>query len=215
MGLRMAEYGLAIKRMYGRYPKQLVLYVGNARLRMKPEFREEGMVCRYRLVDIRDLDGSALLASGAIADNILALLARLDNPVRIMPTILDRIGKLRKVLQGPALQQFLLTCHIRGLESAAIKEIRAMSYFELDINKWPFLKDAYEKGREKGLEKGREKGIKETLRLALEKRFGRIPASITKRVAKMSDDQAQETVLAILDAKSLKDLFGAPAVRRR
>jgi predicted transposase YdaD len=212
MGLRMAEYGLAVRRMYSRYPEQIVLYVGNQRLRMKAEFREGGMVCQYRLVDIRHLDGSALLASGAIADNILAMLARLDNPVRKMPTILSRIASLKKSLREPALQQFLLTCQIRGLESAAIKEIRNMAdFFELDIDKWPFLKDAHEKG----CEKGREEGIKEVLHLALKKRFGRLPAAVTKRVAAMSPHQAQEMVLAILDAGSLKDLFGAPAARHR
>ena len=59
----------------------------------------------------------------------------------------------------------------------------------------------------KRFEEGRQEGIKETLRLALKRRFGRIPASVTKRVAARSDDQAQELLLQIVDGKDLKDLF--------
>src|SRR5271165_4381632 len=51
MPFRMAEYALAITRRYGEYPVQLLIYVGNAKLRMKPEFRKEGMHCWYRQVD--------------------------------------------------------------------------------------------------------------------------------------------------------------------
>jgi len=43
----------------------------------------------------------------------------------------------------------------------------------------------------------------------LEKRFGRLPSSIAKRLAKLSDAQAQELALSIIDAKSLKELFGS------
>jgi hypothetical protein len=99
MPFRMAEYALAITRMFGRYPVQLLLYVGNEKLRMKREYRTEGMVCRYRLVDIRDLDGAALLASNNIADNILALLARLDDSVQGIRTIVSRIVKLKNSLR--------------------------------------------------------------------------------------------------------------------
>ena len=54
-----------------------------------------------------------------------------------------------------------------------------------------------------------EEGIKKVVQLQLEKRFGRLPAPIAKRLAKLSDGQAQELALAIIDAKSLKELFGS------
>jgi len=90
MPLRMAEYGLAIMRMHGRYPQQVVLYVGNDAMRMPSGFRMEGLDCQYRLVDLRDFDGSALLASDAISDNIMALLARLDDPLEGIRAVLGR-----------------------------------------------------------------------------------------------------------------------------
>ena len=47
------------------------------------------------------------------------------------------------------------------------------------------------------------------LRKQLQKRFGRLPASVTKRVAALSRAEAEELAMAVLDAKSLKELFGS------
>ena len=74
--------------------------------------------------------------------------------------------------------------------------------FDLSKSKW-----FAEYGEQERL-KGMEAGIKKVVRLQLEKRFGILPASITKRLARMSDAQAQELALAIIDAKSLRELFG-------
>ena len=63
-------------------------------------------------------------------------------------------------------------------------------------------------GERKGLQKGRQEGIKQVVQLLLEKRFGRLPAPIAKRLAQFSDAEARELALAIIDAKSLKELFG-------
>jgi hypothetical protein len=62
--------------------------------------------------------------------------------------------------------------------------------------------------------KGMQEGIKKIVLLQLKKRFGRLPASVTKRLDGLSDAQAEKLALAILDAKSLKDLFPPVAARR-
>ena len=46
------------------------------------------------------------------------------------------------------------------------------------------------------------------VRLQLEKRFGRLPPAVTNRLAKLSEAKTQELALAIVDAKSLEELFG-------
>jgi hypothetical protein len=64
MALRMVEYGVKVARVHGRYPKQVVLYVGEAPLRMAGEYRpNEDVMFRYKSVDIRELDGERLLHS--------------------------------------------------------------------------------------------------------------------------------------------------------
>ena len=83
--------------------------------------------------------------------------------------------------------------------------------FSVDIDKYTFLtpliKKKGEETRRKGRLEGREEGAWELVLLQLKKRFGRLPASVTKRVNTLSDTQAKKLALAILDAKSLKDLF--------
>jgi hypothetical protein len=58
MPLRMAEYCLGVFRLFGRFPQQVVLYVGEPQLRMKSELRGPGVLFEYRLIDIRALDGN-------------------------------------------------------------------------------------------------------------------------------------------------------------
>jgi len=219
MPFRMAEYALAINRRYGQYPVQLLIYVGNPKLRMRPEFRTEGMVCRYRQVDIRSLDATALLASDRIEDNILAVMAGLEDSVEGIRSILVRIAKLPEPLRGEALHHLLLTCGIRGLTRVCEKELRTMP-ITFDLSKDELFASYIERGRLKGERQGRLKGerqgrlegekegVKKVVLLQLEKRFGRLPASIAKRLARLSDAEARKLALAIIDAKSLKELFG-------
>jgi predicted transposase YdaD len=90
----------------------------------------------------------------------------------------------------------------------------------LDLSHDPLFASYIERGRLKGekqgrkeglllgQQKGRLEGVRHVVRLLLEKRFGRLPAPIAKRLAELSDTQAQKLALAIIDAGSLKDLFG-------
>jgi predicted transposase YdaD len=223
MPFRMAEYGLAITRRYGQYPIQLLIYVGNAKLRMTPEFRAEGIVCRYRQVDIRSLDASALLASNRIEDNILAVLVGFEDSAEGIRSVLRRIAKLPQPLREDALQHLLLTCGIRGLAEVCKKELKIMP-ITMDLSHDPLFASYIERGRrkgerqglqkglqrglQKGLQKGRQEGIKEVVRLQLETRFGVLPSAVEKRLARLSEAKTQKLALAIVDAKSLSELFG-------
>ena len=65
----MLEYCLAIHRKFGRFPEQIVPYVGNAPLRMKNRLAAPLLSFEYKLVDIRELDGEPLFASESLEDN--------------------------------------------------------------------------------------------------------------------------------------------------
>ena len=77
MPLRMAEYCLSVFRLFKRFPRQVLLYVGEAPLRMASELRGDDVSFRYRAIDIRELDGERLLESEGVGDNVIAILARL------------------------------------------------------------------------------------------------------------------------------------------
>jgi len=74
MALRMAEYCLGVLRLFGKFPRQVVLYVGEAPLGMDSELRGPDVSFRYRMIDIRELDGDRLLESEETGDNVIAIL---------------------------------------------------------------------------------------------------------------------------------------------
>src|SRR5450432_2717808 len=77
MPLRMAEYCLGVFRLFERFPRQVLLYVGEAPLRMTTRLRGGGLSFEYEAVDIRSLDGDRLLESEEVGDNVIAILAHL------------------------------------------------------------------------------------------------------------------------------------------
>ena len=52
MALRMAEYWLCAHRLFGCFPRQIVIYVGRAPMNMACEMVGPQHVCRYTLVDV-------------------------------------------------------------------------------------------------------------------------------------------------------------------
>ena len=162
MPFRMAEYALAILRRYGQYPVQLLIYVGNPRLRMKSEFRTEGMTCRYRQVDIRSLDAAALLAGDRIEDNILAVLAGSQDSAGGIRAVLRKIAKLKRPLRQEALHNLLLTCGVRGLSKVYERELKEMP-ITMDLSHDPLFAEYLERGRAKGEKQGLREGQKKGL----------------------------------------------------
>jgi len=94
MALRMAEYCLSIYRLFGQFPRQMLLYVGEAPLRMETELRGPDLSFRYRAIDIRSLDGERLLESPEVGDNVIAILARLRDHKVAVRRIVEKIAGL-------------------------------------------------------------------------------------------------------------------------
>jgi hypothetical protein len=67
MAFRMLDCLLAIEREYERVPRQLVLYVGEAAMRMQSRISAGGLSFEVKMLDIRELDGERLLESDNLA----------------------------------------------------------------------------------------------------------------------------------------------------
>src|SRR6266542_5118282 len=55
--LRMAGYYVEIYQASGRHPYQVLVYVGREKLRMGGHFKSPTMSFRFRVVDLRELNG--------------------------------------------------------------------------------------------------------------------------------------------------------------
>lgn len=237
--LRMAEYAIAIARIVGTYPRQLLLFVGNEPLRMKPGFRAPGMDFHYQQLDIRDLDGTALLASDRISDNILAIFAGLGDSPEDLRRILQKIVAMPRDQRDSLLPRVLLTCGLRGLQPVPQEELDVMMTIE-DLMQDPLIGPGLRKkvealhaevserlraedlaqgmaqgmsqGITQGITQGRLEEARHLSRKLLTKRFGALPAWVEARIDPLSLEELSELVTSTIDADSLTELFGEPHI---
>lgn len=194
MPLRMAEYCLGVYRVCGKFPRQVLLYVGEAPLRMESELRGPDVWFRYRPIDIRDLDGDRLLESGDVGDNVIAILARLRDHRDAVRRIVERIAGLASAERETALGQLLILAGLRHFEETVEQEARKM----------PILNDILDN---KVLGREFKRGELTVLRRQIETRFGAMPSWAEERLAGRSPADLEELSVRVLDAQSLEDLL--------
>jgi hypothetical protein len=200
--LRIAEYLFGIGRQYGRYPRQVVLYVGGAPMRMKDRIEGPDFSVRFHIFDIRDLDGERLLASANLGDNVLAVLTRLNERPKIVRRILGRIAAGSLEQREQALAELFIIAALRKLTGEVKREAEKM----------PILNDIMDDEVigpliRKGLVQGRVEGQIEILRSQIEKRFGPIPPAVSRRISALKPAQLKRAALRLLDAQRIEDLF--------
>ena len=83
----------------------LKLYVGQAPLRMQDRIDGPHLSYHCRFADIRELDGERLLASTCLADNVIAILARLRDERRAVRQILEKIAAAPQEARHAALSE--------------------------------------------------------------------------------------------------------------
>jgi hypothetical protein len=195
-----------IRREYGKLPRQVALYVGEAPLRMKDRIEGPNLFVRFHLVDIRDLDGEKLLASADIGDNVLAILTRLSEQPKAVRRILERIAAGRPEERDTALAELLILARLRRLSERVIKEARKMPISEELMDNEVFA-PVRRQGLREGLRQGRVEGQVEILLSQIQKRFGRIPPAVAQRLAALKPAQLKRVGLRLLDAQRIEDLF--------
>jgi hypothetical protein len=204
MALRMAEYCLRVYRLFDRFPRQILLYVGDAPLRMETALRGPsslrcaGLAFAYGAVDIRDFDGERLLESGDIGDNMIAVLTALRDQGAVVRRILARVAEREPAEREAALGQLLRISGLRKLEETVEREARAMPVFN------PIM-DNKVLGRE--IKRGIEIGELKVLRRLMEARFGAIPAWAENKIADYSSEQGENLAVRVLSAESLEELL--------
>ncbi len=215
---RMIDYGSAIRRKFGKWPQQCVLYVGDEPLRMPGRFDNGSIAIGFRLTDVRDLDGEALLASPCLEDNILAILTRLHDQREAVKRIVQAIAASEPSRHAAALKELTFLGGLRKLGSVIIEEAGKVPVFDDIIDHdllGPVLLRGRVEGREEGRVEGREEGRVEgviegerrSLRRLIEQRFGPLPAWARERLDVLTAPQIEQSQLLVLNARSLDDIL--------
>jgi hypothetical protein len=198
MAERMLEYYVGIHRLTGRFPRQLCLYVGEPKLTMRGELVTPNLRFRYPLIDIRSFDGEVLLDSPNIGDNVIAVLTRLRDKREAIRRVLSKAAMLSGPARQSVLRQLISLAGLRHLEDLLKQETENMP-IQIDISKNKILGPVYKRGL--------QKGELTLLRRQLQKRFGRLPAWATERLAAKSSKELEKLGLRILDATTLEELL--------
>jgi predicted transposase YdaD len=194
MALRMLEYAVAIYRGFDRFPQQVVLYVGEAPLRMECRVAFPEITYEFRAIDIREIESEQLLETGCLEDSIIAVLGRLSDEIGTVRRILLRIAQASPERRGEAISELMILAGLRSLATVVEREIERMPILN-DIMDHPVI------GRERMF------GERTVILNQLRKRFGALPEWATERIEAMGARELEALALRLLDASSLQDLF--------
>jgi Domain of unknown function (DUF4351) len=207
MALRMAEYCLRVYRLFGKIPRQMVLYVGNEALRMEAALPgSPDLSFRYKLIDSRELDGERLLGSLQVGDNVIAILGRLGNRPDAVREILGKLPGLEPDSREFYLRALLILSGLRGLEEVVEEEARKVPVLN-DILDHKVLGREFKRGVEQGVAQGMQRGEAAMLHRLIEERFGPIPAWAEEQIATRSTVELEELGVRLLKAQSLDALL--------
>ncbi len=210
---RMAKYKFAIKASCGRFPRQIVLYVGDRPPAMETWIEVPDLMFRYHLVNIKDLDGQALLRSRDLSDNVIAILTNLGSQPGTLKQIVWQIANGPEAERATAFAELRILAGLRKLRDEVKKEVQMPITEDIMQNEFvmPFIERGFAKGRAEGLEQGLEKGLErgrlEILLGLIESRFGPVNAKTQGWLETLSADQIKSASLRIFTAKSVDELL--------
>ncbi len=206
MPFRMIEYCLGIQRLFGQFPRQILLYVGEAPMHMQNELRGPDLSFQYGLIDIRTLDGDRLLESEGVGDNVIAILAQLRDDKKAVHKIVERIAGLAIAERETALAQLMILAGLRHLAGTVEQEAGNMP-IDLDIRDHEVLGPMFIKAEQKGRQEGLQAGELTVLRRQIEKRFGALPSWAGEKLAAMPASDLEDLSERVLDARSVDELL--------
>lgn len=82
---------------------------------MKTSIDLPGLRYRFHIVDVRDLDGDALLRSPHVGDNVIAVLTAIGGEPKNLRRILKKIAAWRPSDRGRALSELMILAGLRKL----------------------------------------------------------------------------------------------------
>jgi hypothetical protein len=202
MPARMLDYATAIYRRFDRFPRQLVLYVGQPRLAMTSELVAPDISFRFAIVDIRELDGEELIAGDRLEDNLLGILGRLSDHPAALRRILAKINEGRPETRYDALKELTILARLRNLVSVLEEETKRMPILE-DIMDHEII------GRERklGMALGRVEGQRNLVLSLISELFGTVPEWARRKIESLGEPELEVISRRLLKPTSLAELL--------
>ncbi len=170
-------YYALVLRDYDRAPVQVVFWLGPGKVGIGGGLSDPpALEYRYRVIDVREIDGDWLLENGDVEESIFAILCKLKDQREAVTRILERISHLPLAQQREAVAELLILSGLRGLKALIQEEVARMPV-SIDIHENEFLEEIYQEGLEKGAAPFRE-----ILLDVLDQRFGTLSPDTRQRI---------------------------------
>ncbi len=190
MPFRMLRYYLAILERYPTSPvKQLLVYVGNRKLRMKSRLRLRNLSFSYEIIDIRQIDCKVLLESPDPMDRLLACLCKVEDEVYLIEKLIKTMESMNEEEGKDYLLKALTLTELRpNLRIRLTEEVRHMPIVvrpeDIRLPKRKLRKDILYR---LGLEEGLIKSAQDMVIAIIEGKLGYVPEGIANRIREIKD----------------------------
>ena len=193
--LRMLDYYVGFHRLFGEHVEQTLLYVGREPLRMEGLFVTPSTNHEFPILNLREMDGTELLASDDWADNEWALLTKTD-PEKVIRVVIEKLRTLSGEQQREAATTFVLLGGIIGM-AADLKRRLGNEMIDIMENEvfGPLIRQ------------GRREGVADILTKLLERRFGQLPEWASFKINSATQEELEAWTLQSSEASSLETLL--------
>ncbi len=151
--LRMLKYYTHLYSTYRIEPIQTVLYIGQGSMYMDCSIEKSNLSFKYLLKDIKDIDCSELLNSDDLNDNILSVLCKTDDAVKLISEIRDRLSRIKN--KNELKDYKLKLTNLLHLRPNLIKIVKEMEETKMPITinlkEDPFYLEGIAEGKAEGM----------------------------------------------------------------
>ena len=159
--LRMLKYYAHLYSTYGIEPIQTVLYVGQGSMYMGCGIENGNLSFKYLLKDIKDINCAELLNSDDLNDNILSILCKTDDEVKLISEIRDRLSRIKNKNE---LEDYKLKLtnllHLRPNLIKIVKELEETKMpITINLKEDPFYLEGKAEGKAEGIAEGKAEGM--------------------------------------------------------
>jgi hypothetical protein len=190
--------------------RQYLIYIGKGALAMADGIRQTGLDYCYQIIDMHTVDCQTLLSQDNPEALVLAILCDFKgrSEREVVHYILQRLHQLTED-NDSRFREYMRMLEVlstnRSLEQIIEEEEKMLS--KVDQTRLPSYRIGMQQGMQQGIQQGIQQGEEKLLERQLTRRFGPLSEQTRNTLKTASFEQLEQWADAILDAKTLEDIF--------
>ncbi|MFB8787976.1 MAG: Rpn family recombination-promoting nuclease/putative transposase [Potamolinea sp.] len=204
--LRMLDYWVRLKRLYGCPIQQVVIFLKatSSEEVFIDQFEDTNTQHRYQVMRLWEQDPAPLLRNPALLP--LASLARTDSPRILLEQVAAQIDRIEEPSQKGSLSACVEVLAGLRFDKKLIRQLLREEVMRESVIYQDILQKGLDEGRKQGLQQGLEQEARSFVMRLLNRRFGVLEPQLQERIRGLSLLQLEELGEALLDFQQVTDL---------